>query len=285
MKGISHLILVPGHSIWKPSSSASLGASQDEWYLEGFQKDGRDHMCFVNHIVSAIHILIDEWDTSMVIFSGGQTKIQAGPISESQSYRNLAERLLTTGAYAKFKETLGSDHGMLTESELGKFTNENPSDQYEHASLMSRIYTEEFARDSFENVVLSLLRFKQITGTYPQKLTIVGFEFKRARFVDHHLSTLGFPAGRVQYIGNSPTPPIEDDREYFRSLRAAECKNAVSLFMKDLWGCAPPLLDKKSTRDPFNRGYGLTAQATIRLSPFLITSLEALEDKLFRYKL
>ena len=37
-----------------------------------------------------------------------------------------------------------------------------------------------------------------------QKITIVGFEFKRERFVKHHLQqALLFPENRINYIGNS----------------------------------------------------------------------------------
>lgn len=44
--------------------------------------------------------------------------------------------------------------------------------------ILERISTETFARDSFENVVFLICRFYEIFGTYPERITIVGFEFK-----------------------------------------------------------------------------------------------------------
>ena len=41
-----------------------------------------------------------------------------------------------------------------------------------------RTFLEEYARDSFENLLLSLCRFREASGTYPQKVTVVGFDFK-----------------------------------------------------------------------------------------------------------
>ena len=44
-----------------------------------------------------------------------------------------------------------------------------------------RAHTEEFARDSFENLLFSLCRHRELTGGYPQRLTVVSLPFKRER--------------------------------------------------------------------------------------------------------
>lgn len=44
-----------------------------------------------------------------------------------------------------------------------------------------RATTEEFALDSYTNLLFSYARFKEVTGRWPEKVTVVGFEMKRAR--------------------------------------------------------------------------------------------------------
>ncbi|KAJ9103338.1 hypothetical protein QFC19_004436 [Naganishia cerealis] len=80
---------------------------------------------------------------------GGQTRPDTPPTTESQSYLRLA-----------------LECGLLP-----------PAPEF------WRVTTEEFALDSFENVLFSLARFKEMTGQWPEKMTIVGFEMKRARSV------------------------------------------------------------------------------------------------------
>jgi hypothetical protein len=48
-----------------------------------------------------------------------------------------------------------------------------------------RAVTEEFARDSFENLLFSICRFFEIVGSWPRLVTVVGWDFKRDRFELH----------------------------------------------------------------------------------------------------
>lgn len=59
--------------------------------------------------------------------------------------------------------------------------------------MTDRMVTEEFARDSHENLLFSICRFSEMTGNYPSKITVVGFEFKRQRFQDIHRYSIGYP--------------------------------------------------------------------------------------------
>lgn len=59
--------------------------------------------------------------------------------------------------------------------------------------MMNRMVTEEYARDSHENLLFSTCRFSEMTGQYPSKITVVGFEFKRQRFQDIHRYAIGYP--------------------------------------------------------------------------------------------
>ena len=56
--------------------------------------------------------------------------------------------------------------------------------------VRDRAFTEEHSRDSLENIVFSLCRFYELTGNYPEKLTIVSYDFKEQRFLDVHRAAL-----------------------------------------------------------------------------------------------
>ncbi|KAJ9115070.1 hypothetical protein QFC22_005398 [Naganishia vaughanmartiniae] len=101
------------------------------------------------------------------ISRGGQTRPDTPPTTESQSYLRLA-----------------IESGLL------------PA-----APEFWRVTTEEFALDSFENVLFSLARFKEMTGHWPKKMTVVGFEMKRRRFEQLHRAALKFPQEKFTYIG------------------------------------------------------------------------------------
>lgn len=49
IQGLNHLIVVPGHSIWK-GSNPDLRMNEDEWILEPYQKDVGSVSAFVSHI-------------------------------------------------------------------------------------------------------------------------------------------------------------------------------------------------------------------------------------------
>lgn len=242
---LNHLIILPCHSIWSPGPT--IGQSSDEWSLADFQIEGKDHLCFIDHIKKSLgEVKKDE--NAFLIISGGQTKKDSGPKSEAYSYYQLAKAL------------------------------------HVDDSLFNRIGLEEFARDSFENVLFLICRYYEFNGTYPQRVTVVGFEFKRERFVKHHLQqALNFPGRNICYIGNSPDP--EGDRrhrlKYFEELELSELKYALSHFQKDWYGINNPLLAKKKQRNPFHRTHGYAGSNPKLASLFLNTSDEGstLESK------
>lgn len=113
----------------------------------------------------------------------------------------------------------------------------------------NRVFLEEFARDSYENLLFSICRFYEIAGSYPTKVTVIGFDFKSHRFTDLHRAAIGFPAGNFTYIGLKPK------NENFLHSRAVSGELiAASQFRKDMYGCSnPSLLNKRETRNPFKR--------------------------------
>jgi urease alpha subunit len=65
----------------------------------------------------------------------------------------------------------------------------------------ARATTEDFALDSFQNLLFSIARFKERTGRYPRRVTVVGFGVKRARFETLHAQALRWPSGAFSYVG------------------------------------------------------------------------------------
>ncbi|GEQ71879.1 hypothetical protein JCM33374_g5565 [Metschnikowia sp. JCM 33374] len=211
------LIILPCHSIWKGQDTQhSQGQNSSEWFLASFQVEGQDHLCFIDHIKRSFEEL-KKSPRALLVISGGQTKSEAGPVSEALSYYQLARRILA-----------------------------GP----EFNALFDRVVLEEYARDSLENVLFSVCRFYEITASYPEFITVVGFEFKRTRFLKYHLvEALNFPDSRVEYIGNSPTPGSDIDHEhYFSSLEASEQKHALEHFETDLYGIRNPPGEKGTER-------------------------------------
>lgn len=228
---LEHLIILPCHSVWSPGPSN--GESRDEWSLAPFQFEGNDHLCFVDHVKKSLDELKKD-ENALLIISGGQTKKASGPKSEAYSYYQLTETLC------------------------------------EDDALLDRIGLEEFARDSFENVLFLICRFYEYQGRYPQQVTIVGFEFKRERFVKYHLQrALSFPEKKVRYIGNAPDPQGDENEraKYFHDLESSEMMHALSHFQKDWYGIGESLLGKKKQRNPFKRmhGYGSSNQQLLPL--------------------
>ncbi|TPX36676.1 hypothetical protein SmJEL517_g01196 [Synchytrium microbalum] len=207
---LDHLVMVPCHAVYI-GSNLSDSANENNWYLEQHQKGQVD--VYLSHIRQGIQMLREEG--TILVFSGGQTRLPAGHRSEASSYWLVADSMLWFG----FNETL--------------------------PDLPNRVTTEEFAKDSFENLLFSICRFREFTGRYPRRITVVGFEFKRRRFESLHRRAIQFPMSQFDYKGFDPPGTL---------LEESELVHAVRPFEKDPYGCHQgSLLDKKIGRNPFNR--------------------------------
>ncbi|KAI8971099.1 hypothetical protein BDB01DRAFT_845257 [Pilobolus umbonatus] len=161
LKDKTHAIIVAGHAIYTGAPNVSDLSSDDNWILEPYQQGGQVNT-FIQHIETGIDIL--KRDThSVLIFSGGETRPKAGPISESYSYWMISKLLL-------------AERGL--------------------DELVERTITEEYAKDSYENLLYSICRFSEMTGNYPSKITVVGFEFKRDRFESIHRYAIKYPSDK-----------------------------------------------------------------------------------------
>lgn len=106
-------------------------------------------------------------------YSRGQTR-PTSLITEAQSYHQLA-----TSA-------------RLLNSELNHQSTLPP---------ILRTTSENFALDSFQNLLFSIARFHEVTGSYPTNITVVGFGMKKPRFQELHRKAIRWPEERFEYVG------------------------------------------------------------------------------------
>ncbi|KAG1870472.1 hypothetical protein C8R48DRAFT_760590 [Suillus tomentosus] len=226
LENLSHLVIVPGHAIWTGTQPDQV-LDADRWTLEEYQRGGGSYRisAFVEHIRRGVEITLKD-DSSLLVFSGGQTRLQS-TTTEAESYMRLA-------------------------ISLGLFHPD--SKQTTHAPHFPRATTETYALDSYQNFLFSLARFHEITGRYPLQVTIVGYEMKRRRFDELHRTALRFPAHHFEYIGIEPSAHEE-------SARIGEVKNGYAPYQLDLYGCHDFLLAKRRARNPFLRFHSYHASA------------------------
>ena len=205
------LIVVPGHASFADHITEVPPDPQadEHWVLQAFQTG--EPPFYIEHIKIGVDQLKLQ-PQARLYFSGGRSRA-ASHWSEAGTYDKIASHF----NFWKTSET-------------------------EKHDLNERTFTEEYARDSFENLLFSLCAFYQRFNTYPQIVTVVGWAFKQARF-DFHRQTLGIPADRFRYIGaNNP-----DDLTI--ALQGEE--KALEQFRADPWGKNPPLSFKRTERNPF----------------------------------
>lgn len=134
----------------------------------------------------------------------GQTK-SVSSTTEAESYLRLAQ---TAGILSK-----GSGHSL--------------------SSAEMRTTTENYAMDSYQNLLFSIARFHEFTGRFPTKITIVGYEFKHRRFTELHRKAISWPRNKFYYVGVDPnhdgsgTNAIEGEvRLFLSSSNQITCRNS-----------------------------------------------------------
>lgn len=115
--GASHLIIVAGHSVTISGHLQDADADEGDWYLLEYQKGKGLPAAIVAHIKAGITEASKD-PHSLLVFSGGETRGKAGPETEGASYFRVADAM----------------------------------ELWVDDSTRSRAVTEDFARDSFENL-------------------------------------------------------------------------------------------------------------------------------------
>ncbi|KAF8499596.1 hypothetical protein F5888DRAFT_1683725 [Russula emetica] len=212
--GLDHLVIVPGHAIWIGAREVDAEV-EDSWLLASYQKGRRRPTVFRTHISRGSQIATED-PRALLVFSGGHTS-PFSATSEGESYLRFARAT-----------------GLL------------PSED-----MFTRVTIEDAALDSFQNVLFSIARFRELTGVYPTRITVVGHDFKRRRFEGLHRLALRWPKLRFTYEG-IPLGSEADERE----AAAGELANAFSPYAKDLYGCHAPLSQKRAGRNFHMRTHG-----------------------------
>jgi hypothetical protein len=204
---LAHAIIVAGHAVLVRSKNLTADSS---WALLDFQRG--EPPFYIEHVQTAVERAATDSD-SVLISSGGPTRVEAGPRSEAQSYYEIARH------YAWFG----------------------------HRDVAGRTLLEEFARDSFENLLFGICRFNEYAGAYPNLVTLVGWGFKELRF-SMHREAIRFPAERFSYAG--PNNP----RDLEQAL--ASERNAIEAYRRDPYSSGERFRVKRQVRNPFLRQNG-----------------------------
>lgn len=86
---LKNLVMVAGHSVYTSSSCGKVD-KEDSWFLEPYQRNPGQAATFVSHIQEGVETVAKD-DDALLLFSGGETRKEAGPRSEAQSYWAVAE--------------------------------------------------------------------------------------------------------------------------------------------------------------------------------------------------
>lgn len=212
-RGLEKLIIVPGHAVYIGREPSHI--ESDEYWVGGFPGEG---IFYAQHADAGVNEAAENRD-GLLIFSGGQTRKQAGPLSEAQSYWFLEQQ----------KRWL------------------------KYGDVAERATTEDFARDSYENLAFGIHRFRQCTGRDPKKILVCGWGFKEDRY-KLHASTIGWDLDGLIYVPvNNPEGDPNDTNTPLGKSMIGERKT-LELFREFSLGDGGELLEKRLKRDPFNRG-------------------------------
>lgn len=207
---VDELVIVPGHAVYL-GSNYLLAKDDSNWALESYQLLEGEAKTFMEHMELGIKEVAKN-PNALLLFSGGKTRSDAGAISEASSYWQVSKAF----------DWFGVDAG-----------------------VQSRVFTEEHARDSFENLFFSVNRFYELTQRFPKKITVVGFRAKRERFEKLHLNAIAYPEANFTYIG---TVSLNE-----KEMEAGEAHMRAA-FQRDPYGCRGELAQKRVARNPFNEG-------------------------------
>jgi hypothetical protein len=99
--------------------------------------------------------------------------------------------------------------------------------------------------------MFSICRFHEVTGSYPESITVVSFTFKQRRFETLHAAALQWPSHLLHYVGVDPPSTSGFN---LQEATKGEIANAAAPFEADPYGCHSDVLQaKRRERNPFFR--------------------------------
>ena len=185
-KLVSDLIIVAGHAPFKADvSNCPKDPSQDKhWELNPDFQLGEPPF-YLQHIRKGLE-LVTANPSSLLLFSGGLTRPDTH-WTEAETYLAIARSF----------------------------------DEFSDIDMWSRVSLEEYARDSFENLVFGLCRFHQFAAKLPESVSVISWGFKKDRF-QFHADTIGW-GNRFHFVGpNNPTDIDGANKGESKALRQFE---------------------------------------------------------------
>jgi hypothetical protein len=215
LSNYTNLIIVCGHATYIGDGTDT---SEDQWILAPFQRSNREwrkrseHETFLAHIhLAALSAQHDS--RAMIIFSGARTTSSASSRSEAEGYAMILLH--------------------LARSSPNLFSRE------------MQFALETHATDSYQNLLFSILRFRQLTGAYPRDVTVITHAFKERRFLEQHAPAIKWPAHRIRVAGlNPPFSAVE-----LEEVMQGEKSRAYDLFAEDPYGMRAVLAEKRRARN------------------------------------
>lgn len=149
----------------------------------------------------------------------------------------------------------------------------------------ARIFTEDRAMDSLQQIMFSLTEFNNRYSNFPEEMTVISYELKRERFEKLHFKTakeLMLPSAQpridVSWQG-TPTFIGIDPRELKQYAKFEKVKALMDLEAQifDIWkgspfGLSRVLMDRKKKRNV--RNIDVTYKLVIAAGPELVAALE-----------
>ena len=197
----TNLILVCCHATYTGEADRISTSHLDEnaWILKPYQRSNAatgkqsEHHTFLLHILAGLQECKQD-PNALLIFSGGRTT--SSDRTEAQSYRILSRKLQS------------------------------------ETTVLDRVFTEDLASDTYQNLLFSILRFHDVTGRYPADITVITHAFKERRILEQHAVAIRWPAEKIRVQGiNPPFSLIE-----LEQVQRGEYENAAKLYAEFPYG-------------------------------------------------
>mmetsp|Transcript_58901 Transcript_58901/g.97442 ORF Transcript_58901/g.97442 Transcript_58901/m.97442 type:complete len:361 (+) Transcript_58901:37-1119(+) len=213
LSSLTDLVIVAGHAVYAHHSYRECTDAMN-WRLFEHQRREKHLSAFLAHIAVGIDLTFNN-RKALLMFSGGSTRTEVGPFSEGSTYWKVAEQCDYDG-FSNFKH------------------------------IQQRAFTEDYAMDSFQNILFSICRFYEITGNYPASITAISWSFKKTRFEKLHRRALNYPENQFHFKGVNGNVTLSDDAWKFE-------KSAIEQFKGDLFGCYLKSREIRIKRNPYFR--------------------------------
>ncbi|KFX97693.1 hypothetical protein V490_02674 [Pseudogymnoascus sp. VKM F-3557] len=196
----------------------------------------------------------------------------------------MGEKGVLMGPWYKGKPTSAAQ-SYLDYCKTSNYFNMFKADKYNDKDLPSRIFTEDRAMDSFQNIIFSLIEFNKRYRNFPEEMTVISYELKRTRFEELHFKAAKafvFPTAQIgidvtwqgipTFIGIDPRE-LHDPSKQEKRLALME----LEMQRFDLWrlvpfGMSDDLKKKKKERNVWN--IDLTYPLVFAGGPELVAATE-----------